>query len=236
MRLTKCVCGCGNATAHPLEWAHVPQRDRGGRVAYMCPDCMGRMGRVNPNAPDEVGERIGGGVGYRLSIPTPRPTPAIQAYCLKNSYTRVEGGYISPRYNNLNAVKKMAPTFGAMIDEGELRLIDGLMPFVAGPWDGFTPAQLAAMNDAAPTLFGCASFMASEHGIMFAARLESAETYMAALKGAKALILALMAWFEVPSAARAAKVRAVVDEMAGYSAPASEGEGLPAPLAGCLPA
>ena len=231
--ITKCVCGCGNVSLDHAGWYYVPQHDRGMRDAYMCPDCAARMGRVNPDSPDEVGKQIGGGVGYRLFIPTPAPTAAIQAYCLKNGYARVNGGYVSPRYNNLNAAKKMAPTFGAMVDEGELYLVDGLMPFMAAPWDGFTPAQLAAMNDNAPVLFGRAEFMASEHGIMFAARFKSAETYMAALKGAKALILALMAWFEVPNVARALKVRAIVDEMTDYSAPASDG--LPAPLAPGLP-
>ena len=208
--ITKCVCGCGNVSVDHAGWYYVPQRDRGGRDAWMCPDCAAHMGRVN-GKPDTSGKAIGGGVRYQCVFPMVADSPDMRAYLLKNGFARLHGGYTSPWWRNLNAAKKLCVTLETMRNAGQFELPHSHAPFVAGQWDGYTDSQLAAMIEEFGVDFTNAHLRPNHDGILFdGVRFHSAVEYMTALKQAKALILALTAWFESPTVRRAGKVRELV--------------------------
>lgn len=203
MRVTHCVCGCGATSLDHAGWYYVPQRDRGGRDAYMCPDCAAKQGGEDVT----TGKLCGGGIAYRVVFPATYTSAAAQAYALKNNWRREGAGYVSPVWRNLNSAKKQFVTWAAMMAEGEFALANNHAPLMIAPWDGFYPDELARIDAARGELFGTARANVTPDGIMLDTRFIDAPQFMDAMKRAKAMMLALLAWLEKPTAKRAAKVR-----------------------------
>lgn len=207
MRVTKCVCGCGRHTTTPVldGWAETPQRDRGGRIAYICPACLAHNGFIGDGKP--TGKAIGGGVAYRVILPVTYETPALTAYMLKNGWSRADGrGYISSQQRNLNSFKKQIPTLADMRTAGEWDgAPNGKCAIVVGPWDGFYPEELEAIDAARGELFGGARINVTPEGVTIQVPFIDAEQFMACFRDAKAMIIAIMKWLD--GKGRAATVR-----------------------------
>lgn len=230
MRVTKCICGCGRHTTTPVldGWTETPQRDRGGRIAYTCPACLAHNGFIGDGNP--TGKAIGGGIAYRVVLPVTHETPALTAYMLKNDWLRAGGkGYVSSQQRNLNSLKKQFPTLADMRAAGEWNgAPDNECVIVVGPWDGFCPEELAAIEAARGELFNGARVGITPEGVSLYAPFTDAASFMYAMKTAKAMMQYLLAWLEKPTASRAAKVRRYFDVAAYPDGVALPAVGLPA--------
>lgn len=219
MQITKCVCGCGATSPDHAGWYYVPQRDRGMRDAWMCPDCASKQGGKDVTK----GKLCGGGVTYRVVFPATHTSAAAQAYALKNDWMRKGAGYVSPVWRNLNSAKKQLVTWQLMMANGEITLANSAAPLIVGTWGGFSPRELAAIEAAQDELFGAANITISRDGIMLDTYFADAVGFMDTMKMAKAMMLSLIAWLEKPTASRAAKVRRyfnVADSPDGAALPA----------------
>lgn len=203
MQVTKCVCGCGAISINHAGWYYVPQRNRGGRDAYMCPKCARKQGGEDVT----LGKQCGGGVAYRVMFPATHTSAAAQAYALKNDWRRVGDGYVSPEWRNLNSAKKQFITWEIMMADGEIALKDNIAPIMVSPWGGFNYRELATIADEFGELFNQCGARIGTDCIMLNTRFFNSASFMDTMKTAKAMMLALLAWLEKPTASRAAKVR-----------------------------
>lgn len=226
MQLTKCVCGCGAASIAHVGWYYVPQKDRGGRDAYMCPDCAKRQG--TSRGIDTKGALCGGGIAYRVAFPTATTSAAAHAYALKNDWARIGAGYVSPVWRNLNSPKKQFVTWELMRNAGKFALANNSAPLTVGVWDGFDAETAARIERNRAVLFGNAPAMVSEDGITLDTYFTTATDFMATMKTAKAMMQYLLAWLEKPTASRAAKVRRYFNVAAHPDGVALPAVGLPA--------
>ena len=163
MRLTTCICGCGRTTETPVsdKWFCVPQRDRGGRVAYMCPTCADHMGgysHENTATRGKVG--CGGGFTYSIELETNTPDSHMQAYMLKNDWdsTRdctVDVEYKSPIFQSLNPIKKMLVTLEQMQAAGDFSVGSNCgTHFNVGIIDGIGAWTMDSIRERYGMLFG----------------------------------------------------------------------------------
>ena len=224
MQITKCVCGCGATSFDHAGWYYVPQRNRGGRDAYMCPKCARKQGGEDVTK----GKECGGGVTYRVVFPATHTSADSQAYALKNDWMRKGAGYVSPVWRNLNSAKKQFVTWELMRDAGKFALANNAAPLIVGTWSGFTPREVAAIDAARDELFGTANVTISRDGIMLDTYFSNAASFMDTMKTAKAMMLSLLAWLEKPTPARAAKVRRYFNVAAYPDGVALPAVGLPA--------
>lgn len=224
MQITKCVCGCGATSFDHAGWYYVPQRDRGGRDAYMCPKCAHKQGGEDVTK----GKECGGGVTYRVVFPATHTSADAQAYALKNDWMRKGAGYVSPVWRNLNSAKKQFVTWETMMANGEITLANSAAPLIVGTWGGFSPRELAAIDAARGELFGAANVAISRDGIMLDTYFYNAVSFMGTMKTAKAMMQYLLAWLEKPTASRAAKVLRYFNVTAYHDGVALPAVGLPA--------
>lgn len=171
-RITKCVCGCTRTTPTPVAdgWFCVPQRDRGGRVAYMCPTCAVRMQVYSYENPATRGKTgCGGGVTYSVEFETNAPTPAMQAYMLKNEWActsdcTVDAEYKSPIFQSLNPLKKLLPTLEQMQAAGDFSVGSNCgTHFNVGIIGGIGYGRMEVVRRAYKLLFKKLSVYLAEH-------------------------------------------------------------------------
>lgn len=203
--ITKCVCGCGNVSVNHVGWYYVPQRNRGGRDAWMCPDCAGRGGFIDNDGNTPHGVSCGGGVGYRFILPVSTGSGALTAYMLKNGWGQFGGGYVSHPHKNLNSIKKQVATLFDMRAAGKW---DGprVMAVYVGPWAGYSPAEIERITKNAETLFGRPVSVTRE-GVCVMVSFNDATGVMNCLKAAKTMAMAVAKWLVNPSPSWAHKVR-----------------------------
>lgn len=163
MHVTTCICGCTRQTINPVgdNWHFVPQRDRGGRAAYMCPTCARSMGGYTFENTATVGTPgCGGGFTYSIEFECNRPTPAMQAYMLKNKWActsdcTVDAEYKSPVFQSLNSPKKLLVTMEQMQAAGEFSVGNNCgTHFNVGIIDGIGGDTMNAIRAHYNKLFG----------------------------------------------------------------------------------
>ena len=163
MRITTCICGCGRHTETPVadEWFCVPQRDRGGRVAYMCSVCADQMdGYSFENAATRGTAGCGGGFTYSVELETNTPDFNMQAYMLKNEWRSTYDGtvdveYKSPIFQSLNPMKKLLVTLEQMQAAGNFFIGNNCgTHFNVGIIDGIGAGTMNAIRAYYGKLFG----------------------------------------------------------------------------------
>ena len=163
MRTTHCICGCSNKTVMPVAagWYHVPQRDRGGRAAYMCPSCAELMGGYSFENTQTVGTPgCGGGFTYSIEFETNNPTHDMQAYMLKNKWActsdcTVDAEYKSPIFQSLNSPKKLLVTLEQMQANGDFSVGSNCgTHFNVGVIDGIGAWTMDSIRERYGMLFG----------------------------------------------------------------------------------
>lgn len=124
MKLTTCHnCHRTTANARALGWVETSLASRGGRVAFLCPECAQHVGGYYDKNTTERGAYIGGGFSYGCEVETMRPTVNVRVEMADAGFIPTHDctcdvEFKSPIFHNLKWCKRL-DTWEKLLNAGE---------------------------------------------------------------------------------------------------------------------